>query len=92
MCIVLLGESGFAFYYCFDLHFYVTVFLCLPQSGLGKSSCFKAKLGELFSLLWFWMNLLLSLNLIFQEFPGCPVVRTPRFHCHGPGFNPWSGN
>ena len=26
------------------------------------------------------------------EFPGSPVVRTPRFHCQGPGFSPWSGN
>ena len=28
----------------------------------------------------------------FREFPGSPVVRTPRFHRRGPGFNPWSGN
>ena len=27
-----------------------------------------------------------------QEFPGPPVVRTPCFHCWGPGFDPWSGN
>ena len=26
------------------------------------------------------------------EFPGGPVVRTPCFHCRGPGFDPWSGN
>ena len=26
------------------------------------------------------------------EFPGGPVVRTPRFHCHEPGLDPWSGN
>ena len=26
------------------------------------------------------------------EFPGGPVVRTPCFHCWGPGFKPWSGN
>ena len=26
------------------------------------------------------------------EFPGCPVVRTWRFHCQGPGLNPWLGN
>ena len=25
------------------------------------------------------------------EFPGGPVVRTPRLHCRGPGFNPWLG-
>ena len=24
-------------------------------------------------------------------FPGSPVVKTPRFHCRGHGFNPWSG-
>ena len=28
----------------------------------------------------------------YQEFPGSPVVRTQYFHCHGRGFNPWSGN
>ena len=27
-----------------------------------------------------------------REFPGGLVVRTPRFHCQGPGFDPWSGN
>ena len=27
-----------------------------------------------------------------EEFPGGPVVRTLRFHCRGPGFDPWSGN
>ena len=26
------------------------------------------------------------------EFPGGPVVRTPRFHCCGGGFNLWLGN
>ena len=24
--------------------------------------------------------------------PSGPVVRNPRFHCQGHGFNPWSGN
>ena len=28
-----------------------------------------------------------------REFPGCPVVKTPRFQCRGPGgFHPWLGN
>ena len=27
-----------------------------------------------------------------RDFPGCPVVRTPNFHCRGHGFHPWSGN
>ena len=31
-------------------------------------------------------------NSAYGEFPGGPVVRTQRFHCQGPGFNPWSGN
>ena len=26
------------------------------------------------------------------EFSGSPVVRTPRFHCRRPRFNPWLGN
>ena len=25
----------------------------------------------------------------FGEFPGSPVVRTPRSHCQGPGFDLW---
>ena len=29
---------------------------------------------------------------ICGEFPGGPVVRTQRFHCSGPTFNPWLGN
>ena len=27
-----------------------------------------------------------------REFPGDPVVGTPRFHCQGQGFDPWLGN
>ena len=27
-----------------------------------------------------------------RDFPGGPVVTTPRFHCRGLRFNPWSGN
>ena len=27
-----------------------------------------------------------------QDFPGGPVVKTPRFHCRGPRFDPWLGN
>ena len=29
---------------------------------------------------------------IMKEFPGGPVVKTWRFHCRGPGFDPWLGN
>ena len=29
---------------------------------------------------------------VVGECPGGPVVRTPRFHCRGPGFNLRSGN
>ena len=28
----------------------------------------------------------------WSEFPGGPVVRTPRFHCREPRFSPWLGN
>ena len=27
-----------------------------------------------------------------RDFPGGPVVKTPRSQCREPGFNPWSGN
>ena len=26
------------------------------------------------------------------DFPGSPVVKTPRFHCREHGFDPWLGN
>ena len=26
------------------------------------------------------------------DFPGGPVVKTPRFYCRGRGFDPWWGN
>ena len=26
-----------------------------------------------------------------KDFPGGPVVKTPRFQCRGRGFDPWSG-
>ena len=29
---------------------------------------------------------------MYLDFPGGPVVRTPRFHCRGRRFDPWSGN
>ena len=29
---------------------------------------------------------------ISGDLAGCPVVKTPYFHCKGRGFNPWSGN
>ena len=28
------------------------------------------------------------MKMKFREFPGGPVVRTPRFHCRGPGLLP----
>ena len=28
----------------------------------------------------------------FQDFPGGPAVKTPRFHFRGRSFDPWSGN
>lgn len=39
-------SQGCGYVHCLvreDLHFYVIVLIQLPQSGLGKSSCFKAK-------------------------------------------------
>ena len=31
-------------------------------------------------------------NKHIWDFPGSPVVKTPRFHCRGHGLAPWSGN
>ena len=33
----------------------------------------------------------LLLKLFLQDFPGGPVVKTPRFHCRVGSFDPWSG-
>ena len=33
-----------------------------------------------------------AFKVCLREFPGGPVVRTPHFHCQGPGFDPWLGN
>ena len=33
-----------------------------------------------------------ALDEFSWDFPGGPVVKTPRFHCRGRGFDPWSGN
>ena len=44
-------------------------------------------------LLDFAVNLKLLQKIVCSEdFPGSPVVKTPRFHCRGHGFDPWSGN
>ena len=31
-------------------------------------------------------------EVITQDFPGCPVAKTPNSQCRGSRFNPWSGN
>ena len=56
---------------------------------------------------WFWIstmpdlgNAVFWVNSLFDHsrrvncwgFPDGPVVRTPRFHCSGHRFDPWSGN
>ena len=76
---------------------------CPPLRSLGPLLCLTSFSSH--HLLWFshfpkfspsW-SLILE-NLIFWEkdepweFAAGPVVRTPCFHCRGPGFNPWLGN
>ena len=39
-----------------------------------------------------WWTHCRALKETHWEFPGSPVVRTQRFHCRGPRFNPWSRN
>ena len=31
-------------------------------------------------------------KMVFRDFPGSPLVKTPHFHCGGHGFHPWLGN
>ena len=45
----------------------------------------------------FLLFLLTNFNSYFKrqysrDFPGDPVVKTPRFHRRGREFDPWSGN
>ena len=41
-----------------------------------------------------WGTKIPNKNKINQslDFPGGPVVKTPRFHCRGHGFDPWLEN
>ena len=48
--------------------------------------------GADFSEMYVTINCIKYYKIIFREFAGGPVVRTPCFHCQGPGFDPWSGN
>ena len=68
------------------------MYLCLMVSSPETSvTTLKVYLGENFSKRCFYM-----LFCLFKrhsgEFPGGPVVRIPRCHCGGPGFDPWLGN
>ena len=38
------------------------------------------------------MEYYLALKRNERDFPGVPVVKTPRSQCRGPGLDPWSGN
>ena len=38
---------------------------------------------------WFILNIIYKTDL--GDFPGGPVIKTPCFHCRGPGFHPWLG-
>ena len=54
-----------------------SVFERLPDYGGGST---RSVVGCFFFFINFW------------NFRGGLVVRTPCFHCRGPGFDPWSGN
>ena len=45
-------------------------------------------------LYWLQTSLIIYISIHKNEgvFPGGPVVKTPRFQCREPRFNPWSGN
>ena len=52
------------------------------QENYNSFSCFPNFLTD-----YFWD----SEKHKFQDFPGGPMVKTPRFHCKGCRFDPWSG-
>ena len=64
-----------------------------PEKGAVRDpwrTCQEQLKAKLTALGWRFKPLLLSRSP--WEFLGGPVVRSLRFHCRGPGFNPWSGN
>ena len=64
--------------------------------SLRKNLILKRGTASFNSFISLWKTEVFSCLLFksrrFWEFPGSPVVRTQRFHCWGPRFNPWSGN
>ena len=73
----------------------------LPETQRTKVCFASTCLTDFLLLLYFWFLWIScfyvnpAIHLIKRipwEFPGGPVVRTLRFHSHGLGFDPWSGN
>ena len=64
---------------------------------IQKDTCAPMFIAALFTIVRTWKQPKCPsidewIKKMWWEFPGSPVVRTPRFHCQGPGFDPWSGN
>ena len=86
------------YYQCVGTLLGFTCWFCIQQPCcsvlLTPKVCLKILMGFFFMLSVLQMRIFL-LNLYFKnflEFPGCPMVRTPRFHCWGCEFNLCSGN
>ena len=78
-----LSDLGF----CSPPILWVLLEACPVHGRYGADSACKHDLQDI----GFFLILVSHTNVV-GEFPGCPVVRSPCFHCNGPGFNPWSGN
>ena len=78
------GGRGFSKFNGFEVLFLTCFYFILADLHLWIYICilfFSMKQGTF-----------CVLQLYFRDFPGCPVVKTPSFHCRGHGFNPCLGN
>ena len=63
-------------------------------TGMSQAVCYKPDEFQNEELIWFGLCFVAKQvyqKTVLRDFPGCPVVRTWRFHCCGPRFNPWLG-
>ena len=61
----------------FNIYFILQIYKCVIRENFLRENL---NYGHTLFLLVF--------KFVNREFPGGPVVRTPRFHCRGPEFNP----
>ena len=70
----------------------------MSRAGLEKQGCREyfrrglRKKGQRGRIKKFSGVVSFSQQILIQDFPGGPVVKTPCSQCRGPGLEPWSRN